>query len=403
MKLDVLLVGGGMISQEVILPALFGQRRLGKIGRIIVATRRGRTIRKLEELFGREEIVGLPNPEEVGPDESYPESYKEGLKMLGRCGAVIVATPDHLHTKIILDAIEAGYDCIVEKPLCLKTEEAYRIIEACEGRGRYVYTDYHKRHDLALRACQYKYRRGLMGKALCSYAWIEERREMPLKNFSLWAEQSSSFEYIGCHYVDMFYFITGELPVKVVGFGQKKLLRELGKECYDAVQAIIEWESGAVQYVQTSWVLPDSNPNLTNQGFQLTCTEGEFRADNADRNSNFVTSCGGYERYNPYFCKAYLDWDEPERDEWLGYGIESIVQPINDILRIYEQTEGLSDRESLVKRRELLKDFGKMRALPRQALVATAVSEAVKMSLENGGAIVRFDEGLMPVLQGGQN
>jgi len=43
----------------------------------------------------------------------------------------------------------------------------------------YVYTDYYKRHDPALRACQYKYRRGEMGEVLCGYAWIEERRDMP--------------------------------------------------------------------------------------------------------------------------------------------------------------------------------------------------------------------------------
>ncbi len=398
MKLDVLLVGGGMISQEVILPALFQQRRAGKVGRIIVASRRAKTIDKIRRLFADEEIEGLPNPEEVAGEESYPESYKDGLDMLGGNGAVIVATPDHLHTEIILDSVERGYDCIVEKPLCLKVDDAYRIIEATERCCRYVYTDYHKRHDLALRACQYKYRRGLMGKVLCGHAWIEERREMPLKNFSLWAEHSSSFEYIGCHYVDMFYFVTGELPVRVVAFGQKQLLKGLGKDVYDAVQAVIEWESGAVQYVQTSWVLPDSNPNLTNQGFQLTCTEGEFRADNADRNSNFVTSAGGYERFNPYFCKPYLDWDRPERDEWIGYGIDSIVQPINDILRLSEETAGLEGEDERRKRRELLRGYEQTRPLPRQALVATAVNEAVRISLQKGGEAVRLDEGLRPIL-----
>ncbi len=398
MKLNVLLVGGGMISQEVILPTLFQQRKLGKIGKIIVASRRAKTIKRIEEIFADEEIVGLPEPEKCELEASYPDSYKLGLDMLDGCGAVIVATPDHLHTQIILDAISSGYDCIVEKPLCLKVDEAYMIIDAADKAGRYVYTDYHKRHDLALRACRYKYRRGQLGQVLCGHAWIEERREMPLKNFALWAEHSSSFEYIGCHYVDMFYFVTGELPVKVVAFGQRKLLVDLGKDAYDAVQAIIEWESGAVQYVQTSWVLPDSNPNLTNQGFQLTCTEGEFRADNADRNSNFVTTANGYERFNPYFCKPYLDWDCPERDNWIGYGIDSIVQPIDDILRILQETDGLGEEKAVAKRKDMLKEFEKTRALPRQALVATAVNEAVKMSLLNGNAVVRFDGGLRPVL-----
>jgi len=397
-KLNALIVGGGMISQEVILPTLFQQRRAGKIDKIIVATRRAKTIQTIKELFPDEQIIGLPDPSKVALDESYPESYKQALKTLKPPAVVIVATPDHLHTPVILDAIDAGFDCIVEKPLCLKTDQAHKIIESAERFGRYVYTDYHKRHDLALRACQYKYRRGLMGQALCSHAWIEERREMPLKNFALWAEQSSSFEYIGCHYVDMFYFITAELPKKVIAFGQKKLLPKLGKNAYDAVQAIIEWQSGAVQYVQTSWILPDSNPNLTNQGFQLTCTEGEFRADNADRNSNFVTTASGYERFNPYFCKPYLDWNYPERDEWIGYGLASIIQPIDDIIRIFQQTKDLSNEQAIAKRKEILSEFDKTRPTPRQALIATAVNEAVKLSLANSNAVIGFDENLRPKL-----
>jgi D-galacturonate reductase len=384
-KLNVLVVGGGMISQEVIFPTVFQQRRLGKIGEVLVASRRGQTIRAIQKQFPVESFHAWPDPAKIDPLESHPDIYKEAMRELKSPGVVMVATPDHLHTPVIMDAIKAGFDVIVQKPLCLKTAEAKEIIRAADDSGRYVYTDFHKRHDVALRACQYKYRRGLMGESLCSHAWIEERREMPLKNFSLWAEQSSSFEYIGCHYVDMFYFITGERPKKVIAFGQKKYLPKHGKNTFDAVEAIIEWESGAVQYVQTSWVLPDGNPNLTNQGFQITCTEGEFRADNADRNSNFVTAKEGYQRFNPHFFKPLLDWNDFDQDLWAGYGGESIIQPIDDIIKLNEQPE---------KRPNLLKEFETTRPVPRQALIATAVVEAVRMSLANGNRAIKLDKEL---------
>ncbi len=384
-KLNVLVVGGGMISQEVIFPTVFQQQRLGKVGEVLVASRRGQTIQAIRKQFCGESFRAWPDPANVDPQGSHPEIYKEALKELKMPGAVVVATPDHLHTPVILDAIKAGFDVIVQKPLCLKTAEAREIINAADSSGRYVYTDFHKRHDVALRACQYKYRRGLMGEALCSHAWIEERREMPLKNFSLWAEQSSSFEYIGCHYVDIFYFITGERPRKVIAFGQKKFLPKQGKDAFDAVEAMIEWESGAVQYVQTSWVLPEGNPNLTNQGFQITCTEGEFRADNADRNSNFVTTKEGYQRFNPHFFKPSLDWNDFDRDHWAGYGGESIIQPLEDILKLHDRP---TDRP------KLLQEFERTRPVPRQALVATAVVEAVRMSLANGNRPVLLDKEL---------
>ncbi len=384
-QLNVLIVGGGMISQEVILPTVFQQRRAGKIRDVLVVSRRAQTIQTLRRQFPNENFHAWPDPDTVNPQESFPDIYRDAIQKLKPPGVVIVATPDHLHTPVILCAIDNGFDVIVQKPLCLDIAGARKILQTAQTAQRYVYTDFHKRHDPALRACQYKYRRGLLGEALCSHAWIEERREMPLKNFALWAEQSSSFEYIGCHYVDMFHFITGLMPRKVIAFGQKKFLPEHGKNAFDAVQAIIEWENGSVQYVQSSWVLPDANPNLTNQGFQITCTEGEFRADNADRNSNFVSTPNGFERFNPHFFKPYLDWDNFDRDYWTGYGGESIIQPIDDIIKLHQHPE---------RRQQLLADFEKTRPVPRQAMIATAVIQAARMSLDRHNAPVILDQNL---------
>ena len=44
-RLPVVVVGGGMITQEVILPTLFQERRRGRIGRVVLASRRAATIR----------------------------------------------------------------------------------------------------------------------------------------------------------------------------------------------------------------------------------------------------------------------------------------------------------------------------------------------------------------------
>ncbi|RKY31529.1 MAG: hypothetical protein DRP67_02465 [Candidatus Omnitrophota bacterium] len=397
-KANILIIGGGMITQEVILPTIFQERRKGKIDQIFVATRRKSTIEKLRKIFPEEEFKGFPEKAK-DPEEPFPECYKEALSQLPKPGIVIVATPDHLHTQMTIDSLKSGFHVIVEKPLCLKVEEVYEIDKVAKQVGGYVYTDYHKRHDPALRACQYKYRKGEMGEVLCGHAWIEERREMPLKWFSRWCDKSSSFEYIGVHYVDMFYFITGLKPVRVIGFGQKKFLPKYGKDAFDAIEGIITWENGATYYVQTSWILPEGNPNLTNQGFQITCTEGEFRADNADRNSNFVTTKYGFERFNPHFFKPFIDWDNPERVEWRGYGADSIIQGIDDCLKIFEATEGLPEEEAKKIRKEMISKFEKTRPLPSQALIGTAVIEGVKLSVLNGSKPVIFDEKLYPKIE----
>lgn len=48
----------------------------------------------------------------------------------------LVATPDHWHAAITLDALEAGKDVYVEKPLTLRIEEGPAIVRAARVHGR---------------------------------------------------------------------------------------------------------------------------------------------------------------------------------------------------------------------------------------------------------------------------
>ena len=398
-RLPVVVVGGGMITQEVILPTLFQERRRGRIGRVVLASRRAATVRLCQELFPDEQLDGFPDPETTPAEESHPKAYLDAFDRLGEVGLVVVATPDHLHTEIVLAAIERGYHCIVEKPLCLKTAEARQIAQAARERGIYVLTDYHKRHDRAIRAARTKVARGELGQMLCGHAWIEERREMPLRTFARWCQHSSPFEYIGVHYADAYYFITGQLPARLVAFGQKKLLPSLGKDAFDAVEAVIEWRDRSVLYIQTSWVLPDGHTALTKQGLQLTGTQGEHWADHKDRNCYFCTQEGGFEHFNPNFFRGYLDPDDPSRLEYVGYGYDSIAEGIRDVLRIVGETQGLEPDVALARRRAILEQLAPVRALPDQALVGTAINEAVRLSIANDSRRVVFDEDLTPSLE----
>jgi len=396
--LQVLLVGGGMISREVILPTLFQERKRGKVGRIAIASRRPETILELREAFPGEEFDGHPDPSRLEAGRSDPDAYRGALAKLGDGGLVVVATPDHLHTPVILDSISAGHHLVVEKPLCLRTDEAHQIIEASREKGIYVLTDYHKRHDRAIRAAKYKYGRGELGEMLHGHAWIEEKREMPLKVFARWCERSSPFEYIGIHYADAYYFITGLKPRRLVAFGQKKFLPKHGKDAFDAMQATIEWSDGSVLFIQTSWVCSEFNSALTNQGLQLSGTEGEYWADHKDRGLHFVTQEHGFEHFNPNFFKAYDSFDAEGGIEHVGYGYDSIVQGLNDVRAIEEATEGMGAERALAKRKEMIAKLESVRALPPQALIGTAIIEGVRLSVQNGSRFVAFDERMRPKL-----
>jgi len=52
--------------------------------------------------------------------------------------AVIVATPDHWHARMVIDAVEAGKDVYVEKPMAHKIDEGFAVIKAVRGTNRIV-------------------------------------------------------------------------------------------------------------------------------------------------------------------------------------------------------------------------------------------------------------------------
>lgn len=52
--------------------------------------------------------------------------------------AVVIATPDHLHAQMLIDAVAAGKDVYLEKPLASNIEDGFRMAEAVRKSNRLV-------------------------------------------------------------------------------------------------------------------------------------------------------------------------------------------------------------------------------------------------------------------------
>ena len=85
-----------------------------------------------------------------------PDAYKDYRQILDRkdIDAVMVATPDHWHTKIVVEAMYAGKDVYCEKPLTLTIDEGKLIEKVVQETGRVFQVGTMQRTECGLRFLQ---------------------------------------------------------------------------------------------------------------------------------------------------------------------------------------------------------------------------------------------------------
>jgi len=66
------------------------------------------------------------------------KDYRNILEKVKDCDVVCIATPDHWHAKMALDAMDAGKDVYMEKPMTRTIGEAIAVVEAAQKKNRVV-------------------------------------------------------------------------------------------------------------------------------------------------------------------------------------------------------------------------------------------------------------------------
>ncbi|MFM8709519.1 MAG: Gfo/Idh/MocA family protein, partial [Planctomycetia bacterium] len=81
-----------------------------------------------------------------------------------RIGVILIGTPDHWHSKILIDAVKAGKDVYCEKPLTLTIDEGKEIRKAVQASDRIVQVGSWHRSDHRFRTAVEMVRQGRIGK-----------------------------------------------------------------------------------------------------------------------------------------------------------------------------------------------------------------------------------------------
>jgi predicted dehydrogenase len=255
--------------------------------------------------------------------------WKAVLDAIPDLDVVAVATPDPLHTPVIVDALRAGKHVLSEKPLCLDINEADQIIELSRKENRIVALDMHKRYDPDhVRIREDLARR--IGPPLYGVAYLEEPLEVATGTFK-WVEQSDPFSYVGSHWVDLIHHYFGSKPVSLTAVGQKKKLVALGIDAFDAVQVRVDYENGMSISYHNNWITPKDFEGPVNQGHELVGAEGKIESDQQYRGLRWWREGAGSRTINTHFTR---DVARPDGSlSYVGYGIDSLVAGLASVCR----------------------------------------------------------------------
>jgi D-galacturonate reductase len=410
--MDVLIVGGGMITQDLLLPSVYHLQRTGRVERISVCALNNPPLRALREsaelqsAFPGQTFESYP-PADTPDDRVFPRLFEERLAAARPRQAVIVAVPDPFHYEVVMAALRHDQHVLCVKPLVLSYREDVEIEALARERGLFVGVEYHKRLDRRALMARRNYALGHFGEFRMGEARMIEPYYYRLSNFQNWftCDKTDPFVYVGCHYVDLVYFITGLKPTGVSVSGVKGRFPN-GKEGFMWANGRVRFENGALLSVIDGLGYPDAAAGSNDQGLLLYC-EGADRAgmiqhNDQDRGVRYSylegIGCAG-SRYNyvsPDFYRL-VAWDGPGAKP-VGYGFESVEAHLEAMARLSRETDGLPESEALPRRREILRavDAAGLLATPANSSINELVVEAARRSILADGDWVDIVYGTNP-------
>jgi predicted dehydrogenase len=189
--------------------------------------------------------------------------------------AVVIATPDFGHAAILLEALDAGKDAYVEKPMALDVAEANRALDLARSRNRVVQagTQYrsHGGYTAAARAIaggalgkvhrihasanfnQARWARDYSNCHLADVDWpayLFNRKQRPfdpkmLRRWQLYRDFTNGLPGLWMtHYVDAVHLLTGaKYPASAVALGGNYIWHD-GREHTDTFHALLEYPEG---------------------------------------------------------------------------------------------------------------------------------------------------------------
>ena len=185
----------------------------------------------------------------------YPEARSMGsledLIAADDIEAVVLATPASLHAEHAIAALQAGKHVFVEKPLALSVPDAEAVIAAAEAAGRTLMVGHTFLYSEPVRMLRRLISEGQLGNVLYVYG--------SRLNLGVIREDLNALWNFAPHDVAILLYLLGEMPTRV----SARQFPVLNRRLEDVAFVVLEFPSGVVGHLHTSWLDPRKKREFT--------------------------------------------------------------------------------------------------------------------------------------------
>ncbi len=152
-----------------------------------------------------------------------PRVYKDWQSMLKKekLDAVSICTPNFLHYKPTLDALNAGCHVLCEKPLAMNATEGKKMVATAKKKRRQLVIAFQHRFDGKTQVIRRAYEEGFFGKVM--YVKVQALRRRGIPNWGVFGRKDlqggGPLIDIGVHALEMAHYASGS-PEPLSATGQ---------------------------------------------------------------------------------------------------------------------------------------------------------------------------------------
>ena len=260
-------------------------------------------------------------------------------------------------------------------------------------KGLFVGVEYHKRFDRRSLEARRQYRAGRLGEFKCGESKLVEPWYYRHSNFQNWftKENTDPFTYIGCHYVDLVWFITGLKPVEVSVRGVEGTFPN-GKTGFLWAHGRVAWENGALLGVLTGLGYPDEGAGTNDQGMVLY-GEGDDCGTIISHNDQYRGCSYGYSDKEAGAAFRFVNPDYFKLVPGIGPGLKPVGYGYDSIEANVFAASTVRNAGSLERRRQLIREIDAkgIIATPANSSINELVTEAVRSSILAEGRPASID------------